>query len=179
MPHIFQAESAESEHLAQTPHGLCTDSAWTGRLPIWHRSPHNWCFQSVQSPHRVRASPSRNPVRADCPNYLIRFRKNWHLRDSNPCPLGIATRTAARLFGHCFLSLLCNKVPQWLGLGHVTPNEATMAPTPDQLTTTTTTTTTHNPPPTTATTVTINTDDDAPAHNHHHHDNTHAHERQR
>ena len=50
--------------------------------------------------------------------------------------------TATRLFGHRFLGLLGNEAPQRLRLSHVTPNEATMAPTPDQPTTTTTTTTT-------------------------------------
>ena len=58
VPHVFWAESAEYEHLAWTLHGLHTDSAQTGRLPIWHRSPHNWCFQSTWSPHGVRAFSS-------------------------------------------------------------------------------------------------------------------------
>ena len=56
MPHVFRVQSAESKHLAWTPHGLCMDSAWTGRLPIWHRSPHNRCFQSAQSLHGVQTN---------------------------------------------------------------------------------------------------------------------------
>jgi len=58
VPHIFWVESAESEHLAQTPHGLCTDSMRTGRLSIWHRSLHNRCFQSTWSLHGVQAKCS-------------------------------------------------------------------------------------------------------------------------
>jgi hypothetical protein len=37
----------QSAQTMQTPHGLCVDSVWTGRLPIWHRSLHNRCFESV------------------------------------------------------------------------------------------------------------------------------------
>ena len=87
-----------------------------------------------------------NTVYADCTNYLINHRKNWHLRNSNPHPLRNNNEmcTATMLFGHRLLGLLGNEVPQWLKLGCVTPNEATTAPMPDQPTTTTTTTQNHN-----------------------------------
>ena len=77
----------------------------------------------------------------DYPNCLINHRKNWHCCNSNPGPLRNNSEmcTATRLFGHRFLGLLGNEAPQWLGLGCVTPNEATMAPMTDQPTTTTTT----------------------------------------
>ena len=139
VPHVFRAESVESELNTRTP----------------------WTVLGL-----VQASASRNPVRMDCPNYLIKSRKNWHWGDSNPRPLryNSETCTAARLFGHDFLGLLGNEVPHRLRLAHVTANEATTAPMPDQPTTTTTTTTTITintatmmPTPTTTTTTTTPT----------------------
>ena len=159
MPHVFRAESTEFEHLARTLHGLAGCQFGTGPRIIGAFSPCGVRMESklnAQTPRTVlglvQASPSRNPVCADCSNHLIKFRKNWHWRNSNPRPLGSNSEMciAARLFGHGFLGLLGNEVPHRLGLAHMTPNEATMAPTPDQpitTTTTTTTTTTHHPPP--------------------------------
>jgi hypothetical protein len=140
-----------SEQSLWSPHGLASCQFGTGPRIIGAFSPRRVHMESklnARTPWTVlglvQASASRNAVCVDCPNYLIKSRKNWHWHDLNPHPLGYnsETRAAARLFGHGFLGLLGNEVPHRLGLACVTPNEATTAPTPDQPTTTTTTTTT-------------------------------------
>ena len=145
VPHIFRAESTESEHLARTLHGLAGCQFGTGPCIIGTFSPHRVCTESELNAwtpqpvlRLVRASASRNPIHTDCPNYLIKSRKNWHWHDSNPHPLGYNSKmhAATRLFGHGFMGLLGNEVPHQFGLACMTPNEATTAPTPDQPTTT-------------------------------------------